>query len=151
MGRVVIIKLTVYTDGGSRGNPGPSAYAVIMTDGTNKVLKEFARYAGKDTNNVAEYQGAIAGLKEAKALGADEVEMVMDSELVVKHVNGQYSCKAPNLQPLLAEVRALMKGFTKASFRHVPRENPMITRADALLNTELDTIAQLTPRGKPNL
>jgi ribonuclease HI len=74
----------------------------------------------------------------------------MDSELVVKHVNGQYSCRAANLLPMLNEVRALMKGFKKASFRHVPRENPMVSRADALLNDELDTMAHLTPRGKPN-
>jgi ribonuclease HI len=140
----------VYTDGGSRGNPGPSAFAVIVTDPNGKVLKQYARYIGSGTNNVAEYQGAITGLKEAKGLGADEVEMVMDSELVVKHVNGQYSCKASNLQPLLAEVRALMKEFTRASFRHVPRENPMVSRADALLNEELDIMSHLVPRGKPN-
>jgi ribonuclease HI len=121
-----------------------------VTDGAGKVLKEYARYGGRDTNNVAEYHGAIAGLKEAKELGADEVEMVMDSELVVKHVNGQYTCKASNLIPLLNEVRALMNGFRKVTFRHVPRENPMVSRADGLLNQELDTMAQLTPRGRPN-
>jgi ribonuclease HI len=147
---VVIIKLTVYTDGGSRGNPGPSAYAIVVTDSTGKVVKEYARYAGRETNNVAEYGGAIAGLKEAKTQGADEVEMVMDSELVVKHVNGQYACKAPHLAPLLAEVKKLMAGFKKATFRNVPREHPMISRADALVNNELDTMSQLTPRGKPN-
>ena len=99
---------------------------------------------------MAEYQGAIAGLKEARALGADEVEMIMDSELVVKHVNGQYSCKAANLQPLLGEVRGLMKEFKMATFRHVRRENPMVSRADALLNEELDVMSSLVPRGKPN-
>lgn len=147
---MVLIKLTVYTDGGSRGNPGPSAYAIVVTDSTGKVVKEYARYAGRETNNVAEYGGAIAGLKEARAQGADEVDMVMDSELVVKHVNGQYACKASHLAPLLAEVKRLMAGFKKATFRNVPREHPMIGRADALLNAELDTMAQLTPRGKPN-
>jgi ribonuclease HI len=144
------MKVKVYTDGGSRGNPGPSAYAVIVTDETGKVLKQYARYIGKNTNNVAEYNGAIAGLKEAKAAGADEVEMVMDSELVVRHVNGQYSCKASNLVPLLDEVKKLMSGFRKTTFHHVRRENPMVSRADALLNEELDIMAHLTPRGKPN-
>lgn len=114
------------------------------------MLKQYARYIGVGTNNVAEYLGAINGLKEAKGMGADEVEMVMDSELVVKHVNGQYSCKAANLQPLLAEVRAAMRDFKHAAFRHVPRENPMVSRADSLLNDELDIMSSLVPRGKPN-
>jgi ribonuclease HI len=147
---VVIIKLRVYTDGGSRGNPGPSAFAVIVTDDSGKILKEYARYIGRNTNNYAEYQGAINGLKEAKAAGADEVEMVMDSELVVRHVNGQYACKASNLVPLLEEVRRQMAGFKKATFHHVRRENPMVSRADSLLNGELDIMSSLTPRGKPN-
>ncbi|WP_019177584.1 ribonuclease HI family protein [Methanomassiliicoccus luminyensis] len=144
------MKLIIYTDGGARGNPGPSAFAVVVTDESGKVIKEFARYAGKITNNEAEYNGAIAGLNEAKVLGADEVEMVMDSELVVKHVNGQYACKASNLRPKLEEVRRLMAGFRKATFRHVPRENKMVSRADALLNQELDVMSSLTPRGVPN-
>lgn len=147
---MIIMKVRVYTDGGSRGNPGPSAFAVIVTDESGKVLKEYARYIGKNTNNFAEYQGAINGLKEAKATGADEVEMIMDSELVVKHVNGQYTCKAANLVPLLEEVRRNMAMFRKASFHHVRRENPMVSRADSLLNNELDIMSQLTPRGKPN-
>jgi len=123
---------------------------VVVTDGTGKVQKQFARYAGRDTNNVAEYRGAIAGLKEAMDMGADEVEMVMDSELVVRHVNGQYACKAANLKPLLAEVKDLMRRFKKVTFRNVSREHPMVSRADGLLNEELDTMAHLTPRGKPN-
>ena len=147
---MVGIKLRVYTDGGSRGNPGPSAYAVIVTDDKGQVLKEYARYIGRETNNVAEYRGAIAGLREARTMGADEVEMVMDSELVVRHVNGQYSCKASNLIPLLQEVRQLMADFRKATFQHVRRENPLVSRADSLLNQELDIMAHLTPRGRPN-
>lgn len=145
-----IMRLVVYTDGGSRGNPGPAAFAIVVTDGNGKVVKEFARYVGRTTNNEAEYQGALAGLKEAEALGADEVEVVMDSEVVVKQVNGQYACRAPNLQPFLQEVRRAMKGFQRASFRNVRREDAFVSRADRLLNEELDIMAQLTPRGKPN-
>ncbi len=145
------MKLRVFTDGGSRGNPGPSAYAVIVTDEQGKIIKEFARYNGKGSNNEAEYQGAIAGLKEAKAMGADEVEMVMDSELVVRHVNGQYACRASNLIPLLDDVKKLKATFKHAHFHHVPREDRMVSRADKLLNEELDIIAHLTPKGAKNL
>ncbi len=145
------MKLIVYTDGGARGNPGPSAYAVIVTSEDGKVIKEYARYLGKLTNNEAEYNGAIAGLREAEAMGADEVEMVSDSELMVRQVNGQYSCRASNLRPMLEEVHRLMGRFKKATFRHVRRDNNMVSRADMLLNQELDVMASLQPRGKPNV
>jgi ribonuclease HI len=101
------MKLKVYTDGGSRGNPGPAAYAVVITDESGKVVKEYGRYLGRMTNNEAEYNGAISALKEALALGADEVEVFSDSEVMVRQVNGVYRCKAANLQPFLNEVRAL--------------------------------------------
>lgn len=144
------MKLQVFTDGGSRGNPGPAAFAIVVTDGAGKVLKEYARYIGRTTNNEAEYQGAIAALKEAKALGADEVEVVSDSEVLVKQVNGQYACRAPNLQPHLAEVRRLSSQFRKVTFSNVRRGHPMVSRADALLNREQDVMRDLIPRGKPN-
>lgn len=144
------MKVSVYTDGGSRGNPGPSAFAVVLTDGSGKVIKEFSRYLGRITNNEAEYKGAIAGLIEAKALGADEVDMTSDSELMVRQINGQYSCRAMNLQPLLLEVHELMGKFKKAKFSHVHREDPMISRADRLVNEELDVMEHLSPKGKPN-
>jgi ribonuclease HI len=143
------MKLTIYTDGGSRGNPGPAAFAVVITE-DGKVIKEYARYAGRITNNEAEYGGALSALKEALTLGADEVELVSDSELMVKHVNGQYACKAANLRPMLDEVCGLMQQFEKASFRHVPRGNHMIARADRLVNDELDIMSSLHPKGKPN-
>ena len=143
------MKLTVYTDGGSRGNPGPAAFAVVVTrDG--KVVKEYARYIGRTTNNVAEYQGAVAALKEAAGLGADEVDVISDSELMVRQVNGQYACRAANLQPYLEEIRKLSKGFTKVAFSNVRRGHPMVSRADALLNQEQDIMRDLMPKGKPN-
>ncbi|MDW5563405.1 MAG: ribonuclease HI family protein [Methanomassiliicoccus sp.] len=144
------MRLKVYTDGGSRGNPGPAAYAVVITDEGNKIVREYGRYLGKMTNNEAEYNGAIAALKEALALGADEVEVFSDSEVMVRQVNGVYRCKAANLQPFLDEVRALRAKFKQTTFRNVPREHPMVSRADHLLNEEQDTMKSLLPRGKPN-
>lgn len=144
------MRLQVFTDGGSRGNPGPAAFAIVVTDGAGTVLKEYARYIGRSTNNEAEYQGAIAALKEAHALGADEVEVVSDSEVLVKQVNGQYACRAANLQPYLEEVRRLASRFRKASFSNVRRGHPMVARADALLNREQDVMRDLMPRGRPN-
>ncbi|NLK25482.1 MAG: ribonuclease HI family protein [Euryarchaeota archaeon] len=144
------MKLQVFTDGGSRGNPGPAAFAIVVTDGTGKILKEYARYIGKCTNNEAEYRGAIAALEEAMALGADEVELVSDSQLLVRQVNGQYACRAANLKPHLAKVRKLAKEFSRVTFTSVGREHPMVARADALLNHEQDVMRELTPRGRAN-
>jgi ribonuclease HI len=144
------MKLKIYTDGGSRGNPGPAAYAVVITDETGKVVKEYGRYLGKMTNNEAEYNGAIAALKEALALGAEEVEVFSDSEVMIRQVNGVYRCKASNLQPFLDQVLSMRSKFKQATFRNVPREHPMVSRADFLLNQEQDTMKSLLPRGKPN-
>jgi ribonuclease HI len=145
-----VMKLKAYTDGGSRGNPGPAAFAVVIVDENGKVVKEYARYLGKMTNNEAEYTGAIAALKEARALGAEEVEVISDSEVMVRQVTGTYRCKAANLQPFLEEVRDLTKYFKKYAFKNVPREHPMVARADMLLNREQDEMRSLQPHGKPN-
>jgi len=135
--RVGKLKVLLYTDAGSRGNPGPSAYAFIISiDG--KVSKEQAQFIGKSTNNEAEYKALIAGLDEVLRLGADEVEIYSDSELMVKQLNGQYRIKASNILPLANEVRSRMGRFEKASISHLSREHPMIIRADALHNRELD-------------
>jgi ribonuclease HI len=103
-------------------------------------LKELARYLGEGTNNEAEYQGLLAALKEAEAMGAEEVEITSDSELMVKQVNGQYRIKAANLQPLAEEAHRRMSSFRSATVRHSHREHPMIQRADLLVNQELDTM-----------
>ncbi len=144
------MKLLIYTDGGSRGNPGPAAYAVVVTDEDGKILREHGRYLGKMTNNEAEYSGAIAALKEAEDLGASEVEVISDSEVMVRQVNGQYRCKAPNLQPFLSELQERMSRFKHVTFRNVRREHPMVARADELLNREQDIMRSLQPQGRPN-
>lgn len=132
------LKVRLYTDAGARGNPGPSAYAAIICADDGKVMKQVARYIGEATNNEAEYTALVAGLEEALRLGADEVEVTSDSELMVRQVNGQYRMKAENLRPLLEEAQRLMARFKSASISHARREHPMITRADALVNRELD-------------
>ncbi len=140
----------MYTDGASRGNPGPAAYAVILCSDGDKVIKKFARYIGNTTNNEAEYQGLIAGIQEALKVGGEELEVVSDSELTIKQMNGQYSVKAANLRPLHQECKSLANKFAKITFRNVPREHPMIKQADALANEELDIMKKLRPRGTPN-
>jgi len=143
------MKVLVYTDGGSRGNPGPSAYGVVLANEDGKVLKQTARFLGEGTNNEAEYRGLIAGLSLALEIGADEVEVVMDSQLVVHHVDGSYRLKAEHLRPLLEEARTLMKRFRSAKVVFRGRENPMTSRADELVNQELDTMAFARSLRKP--
>lgn len=99
---------------------------------------EKAMFIGEATNNEAEYNGLLAGLAAAKENGADEIEVTMDSELVVKQMQGLYVVKSPNLVPLHREARLRFTGFRKTAILHARREHPVITRADALLNHELD-------------
>jgi ribonuclease HI len=132
------MRLRLFTDGGSRGNPGPSAFAFILMSEDGKTILERAHFLGKATNNEAEYNGLLAGLDAAKEKGADEIEVTMDSELVVKQMQGLYSVKSPNLIPLHKEARSKFSSFKRPVILHAPREHPIITRADALLNHELD-------------
>ncbi|HEY3420378.1 MAG TPA: ribonuclease HI family protein [Methanomassiliicoccales archaeon] len=132
------MKLRLFTDGGSRGNPGPSAFAFILQFEDGKTVLEKAHFLGKATNNEAEYHGLLAGLAAAKEKGADEIEVTMDSELVVKQMQGLYSVKSPNLIPLYKEARLRFSSFRRPLILHSPREHPVISRADALLNEELD-------------
>jgi len=130
--------LLVFTDAGARGNPGPAAFAYLVSTKEGKKLKEQAGYIGIATNNEAEYRGLIAGLEEAKKAGADEVTVTMDSELVVNQMLGKYRVKAANLLPSYEQAKELMRCFAKAKIVHAPREHPSIVRADCLVNQELD-------------
>jgi ribonuclease HI len=132
------MKLTIFSDGGSRGNPGPAAYAYLVCNSEGNIIKKGARYLGRMTNNEAEYNGLLAGIEAAEQLGADELEIVMDSELVVNHILGRYSVKAANLRPFHQKALSDLSRFRTFKIRHVPRENPMIMQADALVNQELD-------------
>jgi ribonuclease HI len=130
------VKLVVHVDGGARGNPGPAAAAAVLSTPDGDVVDEAHEYLGVATNNVAEYRGLLLGLQRARALGADEVEVVNDSELVAKQVNGVYKVKHPDMRPLHAESLAALQSFARWSIRSVPRaEN---AAADALVNQALD-------------
>ena len=131
------MSLVIYSDGGSRGNPGPSAYAVVVTrDG--EVIYEHTEFLGINTNNYAEYRGLIAGISKALNLKEDDVEFVMDSELVIKQMRGEYKVKSPNIRKLHEDATAMSSLIPHVRFTHVRRENPMVSRADALLNAEMD-------------
>jgi ribonuclease HI len=135
------VKLVVHVDGGARGNPGPAAAAAVLTDAsTRTVVDEATAYLGRTTNNVAEYRGLLLGLERARALGADEVEVINDSELVAKQVNGEYKVKHPDMKALHAEALAALKAFGSWSIRSVPRSKN--ADADKLVNQALDAAAR---------
>ncbi len=129
----------MHVDGGARGNPGPAAAGAVISAPDGAVLDEAAEAIGVATNNVAEYRGLLLGLERARALGADEVEVVNDSELVAKQVNGTYKVKHRDMKPLHAAALQALAGFERWSIRSVPRaEN---AGADALVNQALDSAA----------
>ena len=130
------MKLVVHVDGGSRGNPGPAAVGVVVSTPDGEVLDEIGEVIGVATNNVAEYRGLLLGLERARALGATEVEIVNDSELVARQVTGDYKVKHAGLKPLHQQALAALRGFDRWSIRSVPRERN--ARADALVNAVLD-------------
>jgi ribonuclease HI len=131
--------LIVNVDGGSRGNPGPAAIAAVATDPKGEVLAERAETIGEATNNVAEYRALLLGIDLAMQLGADEVEFVGDSMLIVEQVRGNWKVKQERLRPLHAEVGEALRDLGSWSIRHVKRgENE---RADELLNEALDRVA----------
>ena len=131
------LKVIVEADGGARGNPGPAGYgAVVREASTGEVLLERARAIGVATNNVAEYSGLIAGLQAAADLGAVDVEVRMDSKLVVEQMSGRWQIKHPGLRPLAAQAAALVRRFDTVRFTWIPRERNK--RADALANAAMD-------------
>jgi ribonuclease HI len=130
------VRLVVHVDGGARGNPGPAAAAAVVSTPDGDVLDEAHEYLGVATNNVAEYRGLLLGLGRARALGADEVEVVNDSELVAKQINGLYKVKHPDMKPLHAAAMEALAGFARWSVRSVPRARN--AAADALVNQALD-------------
>ncbi|MBS1870526.1 MAG: ribonuclease HI family protein [Actinobacteria bacterium] len=133
------MKVVVHVDGGARGNPGPAAIGVVVSDVAGGVLEQLGEPIGETTNNVAEYRALLRGLERARALGADEVEVVGDSELVAKQVNGQYKVKHAGLRPLHAAALQALAGFERWRVRTVPRAQN--AAADALVNAALDAAA----------
>jgi ribonuclease HI len=125
--------LIVSTDGAARGNPGPAGAGAQLRTPQGEVVAEVAEALGETTNNVAEYTAAILGLERARELGATDVVLRSDSQLLINQLAGVYKVKSPHLQPLHRRVRQLAAGFERIRFEHVPRER----------NTEADRLANL--------
>ena len=128
--------VVVHVDGGARGNPGPAGVAAVASRPDGTALGEESAFIGESTNNVAEYRALLLGLDLARRLGAREVEVVNDSELVARQVGGQYKVKHPGLRPLHREAMASLRSFDRWSVRSVRRESN--ERADELVNAALD-------------
>ncbi len=126
-----------YTDGASRGNPGPSAYAFIVMRGDVIQLEEYD-YLGMGTNNTAEYQAILHALHAAVPYRLESIRLFSDSELVIRQIIGEYKVRKPHLAVFCREVRDIAMQFRNLSFSTVPREHPCIRRADALCNRVLD-------------
>jgi ribonuclease HI len=130
--------LITYSDGGARGNPGPAAIGAVICDEKNNVVFETARCIGATTNNQAEYRAMLMALELAKEQGAQVVKSFADSELLIFQLQGVYRIKDSNLKVLAEKVKSLANQFRSITYRQVPRENPMIARADKLLNQALN-------------
>ena len=128
----------LFTDGGSRGNPGPAAIAWRIEDEGGSLLDQGSRCIGSATNNEAEYRALIHGLEAARALGAERVAWSSDSQLVVRQMKGTYHVRSPRLLPLFHEASALAETFAEVTKEHLTREDPRIARVDLLVNEALD-------------
>ena len=132
------MKARLHTDGGARGNPGPAAYAYVLEAEDGTVLAAHGERIGVATNNVAEYSGLIAGLRRAAELHVPQIEVVSDSELLVKQMRGEYRVKNEALRRLSVEAARLAREVGRVEYRHVPRERNEL--ADRLVNEALDAI-----------
>lgn len=156
-----LLKLIINTDGGARGNPGPAGIGVVICDENQQTLGRHKQYIGEATNNVAEYKALILALEEAKKIfnfsssakatdgkqfsifNGSELEIRMDSELIVRQMQGRYKIKEPTLKILAGQVLALIKHFKNVTFHHVPREQNK--EADKLVNEAIDN----SVKGRP--
>ncbi len=132
----------IYTDGGARGNPGPSAIGIVLCDAKDIVVVEHREFIGETTNNVAEYTALIRALEIAKEYTMGDLICTSDSELLVKQMHGAYAVKAEHLIPLYAKVQDLIGYFQDVKFVHVRREHPFIVSADRMVNEVLDAMAK---------
>lgn len=135
-------QLRIYSDGASRGNPGPAAIAVKLVGEDGVVVKRFSKFLGKRTNNEAEYEALIAALKLASDFTEGRVHCFLDSELIVKQLNGEYRVRSLRLEGLWLKVRELQQRFDTVTFSHVSRTDKNIEEVDKLANRILDK----TPR-----
>jgi len=136
----MIDELNVYTDGGSRGNPGMSAIGILICDKEGKILKKHSEFLGRGTNNTAEYTALVKALKMANKLSGGIVNCFSDSELMVRQLTGMYKVKNYSLKKLFLEAKELEKKFKEVNYIHVHRENKNITIVDKLVNEMLDSV-----------
>jgi ribonuclease HI len=128
--------MRVFSDGAARGNPGPAGAGAVLTDAQGNVLARLGRYLGRQTNNVAEYQGLLIGLRRAQEMGAQEIEVRADSQLMIRQLKGEYAVRNAALKPLHAEALRLLRSFGKYGLQHIPRaENAL---ADEMSNRAID-------------
>jgi len=137
---VLKLRLRVYSDGASRGNPGISAIAFMILTEDGRLLKRYSKYVGVRTNNQAEYEALISALESASELTDQEVTCCMDSELVVKQLNGEYQVRNPTLKTLWLRVQELKQKFQRITFKRVPRTDVHIEQVDRLANQTLDRV-----------
>ncbi len=137
--------LRIFSDGGARGNPGPSAIAFLVVSEDDRVLHAEGLFLGDHTNNQAEYWAIIKALQFVASFKADEITCYLDSELVVKQLTGKYAVKNPELRKLWEKARILREGLSRISFANVRRTNSYIQEADGLLNQVLDEEARKRP------
>lgn len=128
-------KLSIYADGGSRGNPGPSGIGIVIKEGRKKI-KEVFKFIGETTNNVAEYNALIIALEEARTLGATEILINLDSELIVKQLNGEYKVKDVMMKELFEKALQSLREFDNFEICHIERE--MNKEADKLVNKAIN-------------
>jgi ribonuclease HI len=132
----------IYTDGGSRGNPGPAAFALLIYDGKGRLLESHSEFIGRATNNVAEYRGVLKALKLARNHSKGDVVCTMDSQLAVMQLSGKYKVKKPHLMELFELVMNEEKSFRSVAYRHVKRWDKHISLADSMLNRTLNRVAR---------
>jgi len=132
---VKIKRVVIFTDGASRGNPGPAAIGAIIKDEQGNPITSISQPIGRTTNNQAEYRALIAALEEAKRLGVDQVDICSDSEWLVKQISGRYRVKAASIKPLYQRVRQLQSQFKGFTITHIPRSEN--AEADGLANMAL--------------
>ncbi|MHB8420336.1 MAG: ribonuclease HI family protein [Myxococcales bacterium] len=129
-------RVRVYSDGAARGNPGPAGAGAVVVAADGRILARLGRYLGEATNNFAEYQGLLLGLRRAAELGARDIEVYADSQLMIRQLGGQYRVRNAGLRPLFDEALRLLRGFQKFELHHIPRERN--AAADEMSNRAID-------------
>jgi ribonuclease HI len=129
-------RVRVYSDGAARGNPGLAGAGAVLVDTAGQVVDRLGKFLGTQTNNFAEYTGLLLGLRRARELGVQEVEVFADSELMIRQLNGRYQVKSASLRPLYEEALGLLGEFSRVKLVHVPRE--MNAAADEMSNRAID-------------